>query len=193
MTKRKQSSNAGGAAKSGDTGVATSHAALSASVSDTTVVTSGVSIVSQQAGSAAAAALDPADAAEGTASAAGGVPDAAAGNDTGAAAVAPAAAEGTVSAASVGVSAVEPSADTSRTRPPVRAPIDAIFDHDAAASLIVEVTGPRRGRRRAGRSFGAEPVRVSLADLGEEGLRAIDADPELSWAIVGEAGTEPEA
>lgn len=41
------------------------------------------------------------------------------------------------------------------------------------------VTGPRKGRWRAGRLFGAEGVRLNLADLTEVEKAMIAGDPDL--------------
>lgn len=51
-----------------------------------------------------------------------------------------------------------------------------------AATLVV--TGPREGRRRAGRHFGAEPVSIRLDDLSEAEWDAIEGDPALTTQIV---------
>ncbi len=55
---------------------------------------------------------------------------------------------------------------------------------EAAARTGFRVTGPATGRRRAGMLFGPVPIVLPLVDLGEGELRAIDADPLLSWALV---------
>ncbi|WP_220474124.1 helix-hairpin-helix domain-containing protein [Aurantiacibacter xanthus] len=55
---------------------------------------------------------------------------------------------------------------------------------DEAKSIVV--TGPKRGRRRAGRLFGAEPVRIPLDELHEAEFDAIYTDPRLSVVIEGE-------
>lgn len=41
------------------------------------------------------------------------------------------------------------------------------------------ISGPKAGRRRIGREFGAEPVRIALADLTGADLEALQADPAL--------------
>lgn len=51
---------------------------------------------------------------------------------------------------------------------------------DAASGLAVVVVGPKAGRRRIGRSFGAEPVSIPLEDLSEDDKAALIADPHLS-------------
>lgn len=56
-------------------------------------------------------------------------------------------------------------------------------DEEPPGGLIV-VTGPKRGRRRAGRAFGPEPVKIPLTDLSEDDARAIADDPELSVTVI---------
>lgn len=46
------------------------------------------------------------------------------------------------------------------------------------------ITGPKAGRRRAGRDFGPAPVSVPLADLTEADLAALQADPALTVTLV---------
>ena len=46
--------------------------------------------------------------------------------------------------------------------------------------LALEVRGPVRGRWRAGRRFGPDPVVIPLDELNEEARAAIEADPLLS-------------
>jgi hypothetical protein len=53
-----------------------------------------------------------------------------------------------------------------------------------AQGAMLEVTGPKKGRRRAGRTFGRTPVRIPLADLSEAEIAAIMADPTLSTVTV---------
>ncbi|QYK42863.1 MAG: hypothetical protein KF887_07105 [Paracoccaceae bacterium] len=45
-------------------------------------------------------------------------------------------------------------------------------------SLIV--TGPKSGRRRAGRQFGPEPVTLAVSDLSEAEIAALMTDPALT-------------
>jgi hypothetical protein len=45
---------------------------------------------------------------------------------------------------------------------------------------VLTVVGPARGRRRAGRQFGAEAVRIPLAELTEQEVEALIADPALA-------------
>ena len=46
------------------------------------------------------------------------------------------------------------------------------------------VTGPKRGRWRAGRHFTPEPSVIALADLTKEQLAMIEADPALTVETV---------
>lgn len=59
---------------------------------------------------------------------------------------------------------------------------------EAAAALAlvptVIVRGPRQGRRRSARQFGAEPVSIPLDHLREAELAALHADPLLSVTVV---------
>lgn len=48
---------------------------------------------------------------------------------------------------------------------------------------VLRVTGPERGRRRAGHAFGATAVELRVEDLSEEEIAAIQADPQLISAI----------
>ncbi len=69
-------------------------------------------------------------------------------------------------------STTKPAAEAAKDQAPAATP--------APKPLVVEVTGPRRGRRRAGRFFTAEPTIIPLADLGEEDKAALIADPLLA-------------
>lgn len=42
------------------------------------------------------------------------------------------------------------------------------------------ITGPKKGRRRAGRSFGPEPVTIPAADLSDDEIAALTSDPGLT-------------
>jgi len=46
------------------------------------------------------------------------------------------------------------------------------------------VTGPAKGRWRAGRKFGPEPVDIPVAELTEDDLAKLEGDPELVVALV---------
>lgn len=54
----------------------------------------------------------------------------------------------------------------------------------AGAGQTLRVIGPKKGRWRAGRHFGAEPVSIPLADLSEAEIAALESDPVLTVAIV---------
>jgi hypothetical protein len=51
----------------------------------------------------------------------------------------------------------------------------------------VRVKGPAKGRWRAGRHFGPEPVDIAPSDLTREQLQRIFDDPELTVMVNGEA------
>ncbi|WP_126977465.1 HI1506-related protein [Frigidibacter oleivorans] len=55
---------------------------------------------------------------------------------------------------------------------------------DSAPLPCVKVTGPKKGRRRAGRAFGREPVLIPMDDLTEDELEALSADPALTVEFV---------
>ncbi len=71
-----------------------------------------------------------------------------------------------------------------RRRDDLASPVDA-------RSLVMVVIGPARGRRRAGRQFGADPVRLPLAGLSDAERAAIEGDPALSVAIEAAEAEEP--
>lgn len=50
----------------------------------------------------------------------------------------------------------------------------------------LRVTGPKKGFRRAGRTFGPEPVDIPLADLGDADLTALEAEPNLVTQRIGD-------
>lgn len=50
----------------------------------------------------------------------------------------------------------------------------------APAGLVAIVTGPKKGRWRAGRFFTSEPVSIPLAELSEDDQAALLGDPRLS-------------
>ncbi|UWQ76826.1 hypothetical protein [Leisingera sp. M658] len=50
---------------------------------------------------------------------------------------------------------------------------------DAQKESLVVVKGPEQGRWRIGKKFTREAVEIPLADLSEEELAALEADPEL--------------
>ena len=48
----------------------------------------------------------------------------------------------------------------------------------------VQVTGPKRGRRRLGRDFGREPVSIPIEALTDADLAALHADPALTVEVI---------
>jgi hypothetical protein len=56
-----------------------------------------------------------------------------------------------------------------------------------ATGFVLRVKGPAKGRWRAGRHFGPEPVDIPAADLAEEQIALLNADPELTVLVLGEA------
>ncbi len=53
------------------------------------------------------------------------------------------------------------------------------------ARPTVTVKGPEKGRRRVGRSFGADQVTIPLSDLKPGQLEALEGDPELVVVVSG--------
>ena len=74
--------------------------------------------------------------------------------------------------------AVEPPADPPHAATPTEAETAAIQTAGVAVETLL-VTGPKSGRRRAGRLFGADPVTLLVDELAEGDLAAIEADPLL--------------
>lgn len=56
-------------------------------------------------------------------------------------------------------------------------------DEGPKRSSSITVTGPRRGRWRAGRHFGSVAVTIPLSELSESDLTAIENDPALTSTI----------
>lgn len=50
--------------------------------------------------------------------------------------------------------------------------------------VTIIVVGPAKGRWRAGRHFGPEPVSIPVADLTDDQLLALKGDPELIVSAV---------
>ncbi|WP_425072583.1 hypothetical protein [Sagittula sp. S175] len=61
---------------------------------------------------------------------------------------------------------------------------DIDYDHplqrQATEELLVIVTGPKKGRWRAGRHFGKDPVGIPPEELSIEEIEALDGDPKLT-------------
>ncbi len=68
-------------------------------------------------------------------------------------------------------------AGTQQQKPPAKKPAQKKGRQPA---LALEVRGPVRGRWRAGRRFGPDPVVIPLEELNEAARAAIEADPLLS-------------
>jgi|GEM_PF-1357848 len=63
-------------------------------------------------------------------------------------------------------------------------PLDDHADRYGPEGYAVVVNGPAKGRWRAGRKFGPEPVSIPAEELTEPELRALEEDPELTMKIV---------
>lgn len=48
---------------------------------------------------------------------------------------------------------------------------------------VYEIKGPKKGRRRAGRHFGIEPVMIPADELTEDDLEALEADPLITVVL----------
>lgn len=57
-------------------------------------------------------------------------------------------------------------------------------DKAEAPEATVVVTGPEKGRWRAGRKFTREPSSIPLGDLKEGDLEKLQADPELFVKVI---------
>lgn len=55
---------------------------------------------------------------------------------------------------------------------------------------VLVVTGPKRGRWRAGWHFGPEPRRLPLAEMTNEERAAIEGDPALVVSVEAETSTD---
>ncbi len=54
---------------------------------------------------------------------------------------------------------------------------------ELASGVVVRITGPKKGRRRAGRHFGKQPVDVPIDDLDNAARVALIADPTLTLQL----------
>lgn len=79
-----------------------------------------------------------------------------------------------------GAAAQAPSADAAPQAP---AP-DVVKPAAKAKTFVLRVTGPAKGRWRAGRKFGPEPVEIPVAELTDEDLAKLEGDPELVVGLV---------
>ncbi len=66
------------------------------------------------------------------------------------------------------------------------APVDPTLKTRAAKGLVLRVSGPAKGRWRAGRHFGPDAVDIPVADLSEDEIARLKADPELIVVVVAE-------
>lgn len=60
-------------------------------------------------------------------------------------------------------------------------------DLPTGSGLLVTVTGPKQGRWRAGRRFGAAAVTICLDDLTQDERAALANDPRLRIVVTQEA------
>lgn len=69
-------------------------------------------------------------------------------------------------------------ADGNITKADVDKYIKSLAPDDKGEYILVS-TANRQNRRRAGITFGPEPIKVYEGDIDEDGFKAIDADPML--------------
>lgn len=81
-----------------------------------------------------------------------------------------------------GAAAQAPSADAApqAPAPDVAKPPAPMVGH------VLRVVGPAKGRWRAGRKFGPEPVEIPVAELSLEDMAKLATDPELVVGLVEE-------
>lgn len=53
-----------------------------------------------------------------------------------------------------------------------------------AEGAVWRITGPKKGRWRVGRFFTKEPEDISIDDLSEDDLKALEADPRLTVELI---------
>lgn len=61
---------------------------------------------------------------------------------------------------------------------------DVVKPKGKAKGHVLRVMGPAKGRWRAGRKFGPEPVDIPVDELTEEDLAKLEGDPELTVSLV---------
>lgn len=59
----------------------------------------------------------------------------------------------------------------------------AAGDLTKPSGVVLRITGPKKGRRRAGRQFGPAPVLILLDDLTEAEIEALRDDPALKIEV----------
>lgn len=94
------------------------------------------------------------------------------------------AAEASLAAVVSAVEAPPPAAEA-----PAQPPSPAAPPSDGAPGVLV-VTGPKRGRWRAGWHFGPEPRRLPLAEMTEDERAAIEGDPALTVSVEAETSAD---
>lgn len=57
------------------------------------------------------------------------------------------------------------------------------LDPQDPSGLVVEIIGPKAGRRRIGRRFSREPTIIPLGELSEDDKSALVADAELTFRV----------
>lgn len=72
-----------------------------------------------------------------------------------------------------------PPAPAAQDTPPGQDTLTGQDAHPVDVPMLI-VVGPAKGRWRIGRKFTTEPTALVLADLTEEEIAALQADPELS-------------
>lgn len=82
----------------------------------------------------------------------------------------------------VGEGVAAPDQDAGNTTAEPEAPPPPPPEQKPMASLVV--TGPKKGRWRAGRSFGPAPVTILISDLTEAEIDALIADDRLAVQVV---------
>jgi hypothetical protein len=90
------------------------------------------------------------------------------------------AASATEGVAAPDVALVQPSIDgVDVVQAPDGGPVVTEGSGPASTRSVVIVTGPAKGRWRAGRQFGPTPVEIDCAELTAEQMLQLEADPEL--------------
>lgn len=80
--------------------------------------------------------------------------------------------------------------DTTGAAVAAAAPVDPspnVPETPTAKGFVLRVKGPAKGRWRAGRHFGPEPVDIPAADLTEDEIARLHGDAQLTVEVVGEA------
>lgn len=91
---------------------------------------------------------------------------------------------GTTAADTGNAGAAAKPAGAGKTAPAAAAAKEVKAKKAEAPAPTVVVTGPEKGRWRIGRKFTREPVSISIDDLAEAEVLALQADPELVVQLV---------